>query len=392
MSIENIKERCTGCGSCVAICPIKCIEMIENQEGFLYPKVSIACVQCGKCENICPADHVDSNGQVREYYAAWSLDRDSLLLSSSGGMFSVLSIYFLEQGGAVVGCVYDKEKVVTYKIITERNDLEALRGSKYVESNICDIYGPLEQKLKLGIPVLYTGTPCQVSAVRNYFDQRYDNLYLVDFICHGVPSRKLYLSYLYSLGKKHHSCIYDFNFRTKEKHDWSLTYSYRYKDSRGKAHKVLHIASLSSYYRAFLNGDTYRESCYKCRYTSKKRISDITLGDFWGIESVEDMKNNPDGVSALLVNTEKGKRLLEAVKGNLYLQKTTFDQISRRNKNLLVPSVRRSVRDLVYKRLNEVGYEKMQNEIIENPHYIIEWIKTFVSNDTRQKIKRLFRN
>lgn len=378
-----------GCGNCSAICPVSCIELHENDEGFLYPRVGAACIECGKCERVCPALQSEKVDMPIKAFAAWALNIDIVENSSSGGVFSVLAKHILKQGGAVVGCVLDQEKIAMHRIITDAQDLNPLRGSKYVESDITKLHAPIAQLLDQGKTVLFAGTPCQVSAMRNYFGGKSPNLLLVEVICHGVPSRKLYQAYIDDLAKNHQSNILDFQFRTKEKHDWSLTYSYHFHDKKGKDHKVLHIASLSSYYRAFLSGDIYRECCYECPYAAKERVGDITLGDYWGVEQIAGIKSNPKGVSAVLVYTQKGGDLLEAVKDHLLLQPTTFDDICLQNKNLLAPTPRKSIRNEVYQCLNQQGYQKMQKQYFVLPHPMVERIKSAIPNRVRQKIKTL---
>ena len=251
----------------------------------------------------------------------------------------------LSENGKVYGCAYDDELKPRHIGIDDNNELFKLQGSKYVESDIGNTYGKIEKQLKKGEKVLFSGTPCQCAGLRRYLGKEYDNLIVVDIICHGVPSRKLFKSYISYLETKKRGRLVSFDFRNKDKHGWSLTYKYKI-EKRKRIKEYQGIASLSSYYYGFLAGFMYRQCCYQCPFANPDRISDITLGDYWGIEKIDPNNNNYQGVSAIIVNTETGKRLLEKVSGEVQLVESTFEKVSIQNSNLLHPTSKSQLREV----------------------------------------------
>lgn len=312
--------------------------MEEDTKGFLYPQVdSSICIECGLCEKVCPFDEANiSLYQPQKAYAAWNKNREEHLTSSSGGAAYVLSSYILSRNGVVYGCAANGMDIRHIRV-DKVSDLYRLQGSKYVQSDVRGIFRQVKDDLKANRPVLFIGTPCQVAGLKNYIGRTSEILYLVDLICHGVPSQKMLRDHVSHVAKG--TEIRQILFRKGNVFVMSLmgdnfTYS---------ARKTFD----NKYLKAFLKGIIYRPSCYQCLFAKNMRCSDITIGDFWGLQDAQKLPpERHNGISVLLPMTDKGISLIqecensftiyersvdEAVKGNTQLrhpmQKTTICQI-----------------------------------------------------------------
>lgn len=391
-TISIISNRCCGCRACEQKCPKQAISCKESNEGFLYPVIDEnKCTNCSLCLNTCPvASIVEEKDFSQQYYAVWAQDKQVLKNSSSGGVFYPLAESFIKRGGYVCGCINDENCLPKHILTNNAKDLLKMQGSKYVESYIGHIYLRVREKLNEGIEVLFTGTPCQVAGLYKFLEKPFANLTSIDIICHGVPSRLLFSEYLKWQAKVHKGKITDYRFRSKDKHDWSLTY----KMTVSKTHKnkvVEHMASLDPYYYSFLQGITYRESCYTCKYSSMNRVSDITIGDFWGIEQLDSRLNNPNGVSAVIINTNKGEAVFSNIKYLFFYESVCADQIKKCNGNLIAPTKRPQERTMIYLNLREQGFARLAKKDLKHKRYFVEKIKDYIPNRIRQKIKKIIR-
>ncbi len=388
-TIESVGANCCGCRSCELVCPANAIQFCEDQEGFYYPKITDACISCGKCLKACPIANPPKTAFAPHGYAAYFAKRDQLRKSSSGGIFAALAEHILNQNGVVFGCAEETPGEPRHIWIAQKEQLPMLQGSKYVQSNMDGVYGAVKEKLDTGVPVLFSGTPCQVAGLLKCVGPK-ENLYTADIICHGVPSRKLYQAYLSWLEKKTGAKVQEFLFRSKDKHDWSLTYRVLLEKD-GKVKKQERMATFSPYYRHFLKGMNYRHSCYVCPFAQKERVSDLTLGDFWGIEGVAPEFENPDGVSAVLVNTEKGQLLWAQLQKCVVAKEVPVAQIVANNGQLKAPTKRSPYRDSIYKILNEQGYDAVAATCRSRKEELIDGVKDMIPNRTRQKVKKLLK-
>lgn len=388
-NISIIGKACCGCRACEQSCHKHAIAFNEDEEGFLQPHVDQdKCVNCGKCLKACPIHTVSVCQEEQKGYAAKTTSEIDLKECSSGGLFYEMAKYVFEQKGVVCGCGIDDSLMPQHVIATTLEEAKSLRGSKYVQSNIGNIYTQIKAYLDKGVIVLFTGVPCQVAGLKNFLTKEYDNLYCVDIICHGVPSRKLYGAYLKWLSEKYGE-LRSVEFRSKKRHQWSLTLNVTAKKN-GYTKEHLKIASLDPYYYNFLEGNTYRESCYTCPYSQDSRPGDITIGDFWGIENTHPELFDIRGVSCALVNSEKGRQLWAGIEPGLEATEVELGDIINFNGNLRQPTKRKPIRDIIYQALKEKGFEVIPYELSFKSR-VIDSLKNYIPNVWRYRIKTLLK-
>lgn len=317
------KETCCGCGACREICPEKAIEMIPDREGFLYPKINRhLCIRCGKCRRVCPTDHYGSGKKdvVKEkkaedgnlYLGVQAKDEKVRYSSSSGGVFSVLAQYVLSRGGVVYGAGYDGAMRVIHKGAENKQQLQQIKRTKYVQSNMKGIYRKIEKNLKENRWVLFTGTPCQAAALMRYLNRNYERLIVVDLICYGVPSPGIWKDYVNYLERVHRGKMTDFSFRDKRNRDNGHTCSYIIG---GKEYAISHSQSI--YFIIYFKNYMLRPSCHSCRFCMVNRKSDFTIGDFWGIENVRQEMDDGMGTSVVIAHSGKARDIWNEIKGEL---------------------------------------------------------------------------
>lgn len=325
----NEKSKCCGCSACVESCPVKCITLKDDDEGFLYPSVDFEkCISCGKCERVCPIQNCKSVESAKEIqlekgYVAYSNDEQTRLKSSSGGIFSLLSENILKKDGIVVGAEFDENFSVHHIAIDSVDDLNRLRGSKYVQSRMKNIFANVKEFLENGKMVLFSGTSCQISGLKKYLGKEYDNLYTVDVLCHGVPSPKVWEQYLMEKEKEYKSKVKQINFRYKVT-GWKR-YSVRFVFENGN--EYVKRAGHDPYMQIFLSNIALRPSCHDCRFKALNRDSDITIGDAWGVDDYLPQMDDDKGTSIIITHSDKGELLLKDIKEELSLKEAECDKI-----------------------------------------------------------------
>lgn len=308
------KRNCTGCGACVAVCPRDCIRMAEDREGFLYPEVDVdRCIRCGACLRACPTLQKCEGSQPPAVYAAVSLDDETRSQSSSGGVFSLVASYILDRGGVVFGAAFDPEGNVVHTAVRTREGLSALRGSKYVQSRIGGAYREARELLEQGVPVYFTGTPCQIEGLLKFLKKDYSHLLTQDLICHGVPSPLAFREYIAYQEKRHGAASTKILFRKKDPAIKPYLIDIEFENGRHYAC----AANEDPYMKAFLRDFSLRPSCYDCRFKGVGRVSDITLADYWGIDKVHPDFASGDGVSLVWIHSSKGAHAFEALQGKM---------------------------------------------------------------------------
>lgn len=327
-----LQDKCTGCWACVNACPKSCISMVEGELFHLFPAIDQSrCVDCGLCVKTCPANHPVAKEMPLNTYASLAKDATEYKTSTSGGAAAVLTRKAIAEGGVAYGCAFHDKSEVGHVRIDRASDLYQLKGSKYVQSSIGHAYRKAKADLAQGRKVVFFGTPCQVAGLKNFLRKPYDNLLTVDLICHGVPSLGYLRRHLKRVtGYDHYDSV---KFREgngmyvvvvvvdKAEAYRSDLWNHRYEDT---------------YYNAFIDGYTYRRSCHACPYADAKRVSDITVGDFWGLKDDLPVVHR-EGLSCILANTPKGKVWIDAVANDMHLFERNLDESVAGNAQLRAP-------------------------------------------------------
>ncbi len=325
--IINAKD-CTGCHACAGICPRGSISMVPDAEGFLRPVIDKAtCVSCGKCRAVCPINKELPQNPIPTVYAAINREEDVRRESSSGGVFSLLAESVLAKGGVVFGAAFDENFSVHHIYIENREDLYKLRGSKYVQSRIGNTYKEAKQFLEAGRYVLFSGTPCQIAGFASFLGKEYEHLILLDIICHGAPSPKVWEAYRAYREQEAGAKIHSVSFRAKDG-GWKA-YSVKMTFENGETH--MENLRKDLYMRAFLGNIDLRTSCYRCHVKGLTRQSDITLADFWGIEKVMPEMDDDRGTSLVLIHSEKGEKLFSALRDKMHIKEADISEAVRYN-------------------------------------------------------------
>lgn len=326
MDLINNKYECCGCTACANICSRNAITMCEDNEGFKYPQIdSSLCVNCGLCRKVCPLKgkkKPDTN-HIPIVYSAKNKDFSIRMQSTSGGIFSVLCKKIIEKGGAVYGAVFDDGMNVIHARASTLEVCKKFRGSKYVQSDLSNTYRQIENDLQHGLFVLFSGTPCQCDGLKSYLNAKkvdFKKIILCDLVCHGVPSPKVWKDYINYIKQKGE--IIDYKFRDKELGWHGANISVNYADGVVERN-TLRVKSYSTlYFGQYIT----RPSCEKCLYANFDRCSDITIGDFWGIEKVKPEFDDNNGVSLILLNTEKGKNFFKEIRDDIeYFDSSTSE-------------------------------------------------------------------
>ena len=367
ISITN-KVNCCGCNACGDVCPCGAISFKTDNEGFWYPQVDESrCVDCGLCERVCPvisqADFIERYDRP-VVYAAYNKDEAIRLDSTSGGVHSMLADKMFDKDAFVGGAVYNQDHTVSQIITDKRERLPEIRSSKYLQSNASSVYQAIETRLKEGRNVFFCGTPCQVQALYKVLGKDYDNLVTADFICRGVNSPKVFLSYMDMLEKKYGSRARDIKFKSKEK-GWH-NFSIRVKFENGKVyckdrwHDLFFIGYLQ--YNNFV-----RPSCYDCKFKCFPQKADITLADFWGIEKLDPSMDQDKGTSMVMINSDKGAALFDTVKGDL-----VYKEFSQKEASVGNPAMNHSLssafktRESFFADLDAMPFDKLALKYFPN--------------------------
>lgn len=330
---------CCGCTACMAVCPHDAIFMKEDRLGFPYPEVDQErCVDCGLCEKVCDfAGRSGSHGSVSEDFrievtAARHSDPEVLARSQSGGAFTALSDVILEDGGTVYGAAFHGTDRVCHKRAESGAERNGMRTSKYVQSEMGQVFRQVKSDLKTGRKVIFTGTPCQVAGLKSYIpDNLSSDLVLVDFVCHGVPSPAIWRDYVKYMERR--GGVVKVTFRDKKVGGWkNHVETFVYGDGEKKTAETFRVL--------FYKNIMLRHSCAVCPYNIAERMSDITIADFWGVDEVLPEMDDNVGTSMIVCNTNKGRELLNKASGALQMQTASLDHdfVSRRNPNLLRPA------------------------------------------------------
>lgn len=329
------KKDCCGCASCVQVCPKQCISMNEDCEGFLYPKVDSAdCVDCGLCEKVCPVINQNEPSEPLAVYAAMNSNEEIRLKSSSGGIFTLLALQIIAEGGVVFGARFNVNWEVIHDYAETVEGLEAFRGSKYVQSVIADNYKYAKQFLLEGRKVLFSGTPCQIAGLKKYLQKEYENLLTLEVVCHGVPSPKVWKDYLKfsknnfkekvkELSSEGNLDISNVTFRDKangwKNYNVKISYSLDNVNNSSLSCNFNELTPFKDnlYMRGFLKDIFLRPSCVQCPAKQGKSGADIAIADYWGIQRIHPELDDDKGVNLVLINTQKGQNYFNEIAASL---------------------------------------------------------------------------
>lgn len=349
--ITGNKILCCGCRACEQICPRNAIEMQEDEEGFLFPILNKnICNQCKLCSQVCPITNANKTvNKPGVAYAVQNKDKKILNESSSGGVFSVIALNVLRKGGLVYGAAFDENMFLSHIRISDEKELQKLRGSKYLQSDTKVTFEQTKQDLRQGTVVYYTGTPCQIAALKLYLRKEYDNLITSDLVCHGTPSQKIFSTVISHIEKEKNGKIVAYSFRDKTIGGWSCSSSSSSYKNNAKNVFLPYNFNMLAYFNAFLQGYIHRMSCYKCPFATQERVGDLTLADYWGIKEYHpEFHEISDGVSLVLVNNEKAMRFWNSYSNKVIQIESKIEYAQKINSNLREPSTYRKERENTY--------------------------------------------
>ena len=341
-------DLCCGCTACYSACPKNAIRMVRDNEGFLYPEVDREkCVNCGMCKKVCP---ILNKAKLNEFkpkaYLFQNSNEEIRKDSTSGGIFTAIGEFVIKNNGIVYGATFDDNFVVNHIGVESTYELCKFRKSKYVQSNQNNCFKEIKQYLDNGKLVCYSGTPCQVGGLRTYLRKDYENLILVDIMCHSVPSPLVFEKYKgYILKKMNANKILNINFRDKNK------YGYKYSMMTVETDNGIYSQGIDTdpYLRAFFSDVSVRPSCYNCHFKTMKRVSDLTIWDCFNINEIDKSFDDDKGTTRVLVQSEKGEKLLE-----------NLDDV--RLKELDINIATKKVKEMT----NSVNYNDKRKKFFEN--------------------------
>lgn len=373
------KNNCSGCAVCAMVCPQNCITMLPDEMGFLYPKIDRdRCVQCGLCQDRCPACSKAARAEATysvEAYAVVGNDEKIREKSSSGGAFYLIARYVLSRDGVVFGAAFDDTcHSVKHIDVGSLDGLKRLQGSKYVQSEIGESYLLARSYLEQGRLVLFTGTPCQIAGLKTFLNKEYSNLYLMDIVCHGVPSPDVWDAYLTHLEKQYGGKTKRVAFRDKT-NGWE-NYLLRVEMDNGAVYSNDRINDL--YMRGFLHNCFLRSSCYECMHKGTERGADITLGDFWGIGKICPELQDGKGTSLVIASSPKGKFLLAQISAEVRIQKVALDDLISFNPAIVQAASYNPIR------------ETFEKEFRQKPIMVV--LKKYCSMSKFKKLKRAIKS
>lgn len=386
------REKCTGCRACEQICPTKCIEMVNDKEGFAYPiKDEKKCIHCNLCKKVCPIlNKIEKNEEEPEVYALRNKDENVVLNSSSGGAFTSIMQSFCDNNTVIFGVKFDENLKVVHDYVYDIKDTDIFKKSKYVQSNIGNTYKKAKEFLNQGKKVLFTGTPCQIAGLKKYLNKEYEHLLLVDLICHGVPSQKIFDKYIEEVKSKYKKDIKSINFREKtyKNNIWN---SKNIKIKLENNKDIIENSVDSPFLRGYHCNLFLRPSCENCTFANPNRFSDITIADCWGIEKLNKDMNVHEGQSMIVANSKKGKEIIEKIKLNSELIKLNLDFAIENNRQFREPIKFNKHRDEFFENIDKYKFSKLINMYIKK-HVLKRKISKIIPLRIKTILKTIHKN
>ena len=366
-NVNNLqKYKCTGCSACLNACPKDAIRMVPNDKGFYIPTISLRkCVDCGLCVKACPVLTRPSMGDPEPAAVAVKSEPEIFKKSTSAGVSALMAEYFLSIGGYVCGAAYDEEFKVKHILVNNEKGANRIKKSKYIQSEIGLTFRKIKELLDADTPVLFTGTPCQVAGLKGYLKKDYENLLTMDLICHGVPSPGVWKKYL-DENIDEILNLSDVDFRLKDGQGWK---NYRMAFSYRNTKQISESPNKNAYYLQFLRNLGLRDTCYECPFSECPRVGDISMGDWWGvIDIAPELIADDKGLSAVLLNNEKGKRYFEKISDRFTVkhEMTVKEAFTKNRYNSKIS--KHPDRDGFFNRLKTMSVEEAVDRTL-NPHY-----------------------
>ena len=353
----NFEKNCYGCRNCENICPTKAIRIEENKEGFLMPVIDEEkCIKCGMCNKKCPFLNLEVNKEkirLNKWYSCYMKDEEKRKESSSGGIFPILAECIIEKGGYVCGCVWNDKLEAVHVVTNKPEEVNKMKGSKYVQSDLNETVVKIKSILNEGKIVLFTGTPCQVAAVKSYLVEE-QNLYTMAVICEGVASPKVWRKYKEYIEEKNHSKLKDVKFRSKDI-GWEPPVMKQIFEN-GKIKSQL-TYSTNIYGKGYLQGLYYRKSCNNCQYKYDNYNADIVVGDFWGADKELLKETNNNGISAILINTLKGEKIFNEINNKVTKKLIDIESVVKNNKMVIKSNKKHKNRDNFFRNIDDLNIE-----------------------------------
>lgn len=367
-SIKKIicNKTCVGCTLCFQICNKKAISMTTDEEGFTIPSINkTVCINCGKCLNSCPVNKVNKEkfDNYPKVYAMRTNNKNLLKKSASGGIFGEISKYFLKNNGAVCAARWNNDYTKVFHDLTEKKEeIEAFLSSKYVQSDMSNIYDKLYKSYKNGKRILFCGTPCQVSAIKEWAEiKKINDIFTCDILCFGVPSPKIYIAYRSYLIKKYNSDIKKLNFRSKKRGWCNYSIYIKFKNNKEYVSDKFN----DPYYQGFMGQLMSRRSCYNCKFASMPKQGDITIGDLWGAKRGF---YNFWGVSVVTVNNSQGNNLIRILTEQQKIKAALIQMESASHYNKRLTNGTTDIplgRDTFYQDLEKEGFEFLLKKYLQ---------------------------
>ncbi len=377
------KALCCGCGVCAQACPVGCIRLESDSEGFLYPKTDEdACIRCGKCERVCPfrTENLREPAQSVKAYLVKNGDEEVRQVSSSGGAFLLLADAVLRDHGVVFGARMEGLTCV-HGAAQTASGVRAFCGSKYVQSDSTAVWKQVERELKSGKKVLFTGTPCQVAGLKRFLAKPYENLLCADLICHGTPSPGVFARYCEELTQEYGEVPRALRFRHKER-NWQCVTDMLVEKQDG----TVVTRKNDAFLLGFLTNLYLRPSCYACRANGNRSGSDLTLADYWGAETLDPKAEDGKGVSLVLTKSKAGEAALHSVQqeGNAMVRPAPLEHALLFNRTLFSSSGMNLGRSAFFEELehSDAAFEKVVKKYCRPRNAPKTWLAI--------RVKRLF--
>lgn len=350
INIDSL-EKCCGCAACVNACPKQCIIMCPDKKGFFYPQIDAnLCIHCDLCEKVCPLINKTKPSPPLIVEAVTSKSVEDVKFSSSGAVCHELSRLFIDKEGVVYGAAWTDDLVIRHIRVTNKADLERIRCSKYLQSQIGNTFKMVKADLTDKRDVLFIGTPCQVAGLKRYLQKDYENLAIVDFVCHGVPSQTIFNQIIADIEKHNGSIVKGVNFRSK-KESWR-EFGTEFHMQNSENLYVRH--SKSFFHRGFMSNLYLRDCCHKCPFTNNRNYSDITVADLWGVEFVRPEIDDNTGMNLVLVRSLRGQKVLESCSFKFNRFEYNYQDALRYNPAIETPPKRHSLSGLYWKYLTKL--------------------------------------